>query len=589
MMTGSSFWKEQAKIVAWGVLAWGLAYWLLQFLGSFSDSPWRVAVVLVPLAVVVVILGYPLWRQRRLILGGGFLFFFAAYCMLFAIADGTELLSGRRVVLTGYENATPRPFLGLTRLADWHYWVVPRAPPTTDLVIVTLGSFEGRTRVQARRELAGLLKAASDSGARAIAFDYHLSGESDFDRILCHFVREAWEEGTAVFFGTHLEERGGSLFRLPMPSSLECLDIESLASLAGYQESDGYVRMVPTSQPGDKDMPALSTLVARALEPNLDTKQQLVQFVAPESEILTFAGSLSEEDASSLAEKVVLVGSSRTGDRHKTPFGLRTGVEIHAFASQSLASGHFIRRLDRFWVFPVLFLLCYVLTLVQASGGGRRSMIAAAGVLSIAVIAAAILAIRSLVWLDAAYPLAAMWCLVLLLSGGAALQRGRTQARGTQESGGGDPTGTQSEEPFDVFLAHNGSDKPAVRLLAKALEARGLRPWFDEEQLRPGQAWGPALEAAIATVGSAAVIVGEDGLGPWERVEMWGCLQQSVTRGMPVIPLLLPGNYKQPELPLFLSQFHWTDCRSGLTKEKLDALEWGITLIKPGKRRRSRN
>ena len=228
-MANRSIWTEQAKVFAWGVVAWGLAYWLLRLLGTFSDSPWRVTVVLVPLAVVVVVLGYPLWRKRRLILGGGFLVFFVAYCLLFAIADGTELLSGRRAVLTGFEDATPRSFFGLTRLADWHYRVAPKAPEVTDLVIVTLPSFEGHTRVEARHQLAKLVKAASGHGARAIAFDYHLDDESDADRILCHAVRQARQKGTAVFFGTHLEERGGSLFRLPVPASLGCLDDESLA------------------------------------------------------------------------------------------------------------------------------------------------------------------------------------------------------------------------------------------------------------------------------------------------------------------------------------------------------------------------
>ena len=587
-MTGSRSWTQQGKVLAWGVLAWGLAYWLLRLLGTFSDSPWRVAVVLVPLAVVVVVLGYPLWRQRRLVLGGGFLVFFAAYCMLFAIADGTELLSGRRQVLTGYEDATPRSFFGLTGLADWHYWVVPKGPEVTDLVIVTLPSFEGRTNVEARRELAALVAVASRYDAKAIAFDYYLDDESAADRILCHAVRGARERGIAVFFGTHLEERGGSLFRHPVPASLECLDDESLASLAGYMESDDHVRMVPTSQPGDEEMPALSVRVALALEPGLNAPPRLVQFVAPKSGVPVLKGPLSDvsdEEVSLLAGKVVLVGSSREGDKYETPFGRHTGVEIHAFAAHSLASGHFIRRLDRFWIFPVLFGLCYVLTLVQASGGGVRTLLAAAGVLSVAVIAAAALAMRELVWIDAAYPLAAMWCLVLLLYGGAALQRGRSQAHGAARADGDDEPVADQEEPFDVFLAHNGVDKPAVRRLADALRDRGLHPWLDEEQLRPGQRWGPALETAINTARSAAVIVGEDGLGPWEKVEMWGCLEQSVKRKMPVLPVLLPGDYEQPELPLFLSQFHWTDCRDGLTEEKLDDLQWGITLIKPSRRR----
>ena len=44
-------------------------------------------------------------------------------------------------------------------------------------------------------------------------------------------------------------------------------------------------------------------------------------------------------------------------------------------------------------------------------------------------------------------------------------------------------------EVFDVFLCHNSEDKPAVRELAQRLRERGLRPWLDERELRPGQPW----------------------------------------------------------------------------------------------------
>jgi hypothetical protein len=55
-----------------------------------------------------------------------------------------------------------------------------------------------------------------------------------------------------------------------------------------------------------------------------------------------------------------------------------------------------------------------------------------------------------------------------------------------------------SADRFDVFLCHNSKDKPAVRKVARSLEARKIRPWLDEEQLRPGLAWQVALEDQIA-------------------------------------------------------------------------------------------
>lgn len=137
---------------------------------------------------------------------------------------------------------------------------------------------------------------------------------------------------------------------------------------------------------------------------------------------------------------------------------------------------------------------------------------------------------------------------------------------------------------FDVFLIHNSKDKPAVRQLARALWERGLKVWLDEEQLVPGQRWQQALEEMIQVTHSAAVLVGKDGLGPWEISEVRAWLLRFVERGLPVIPVLLPGAPDEPKLPLFLRAFNHVDLRNGLTEDGLNRLEWGITGVKPSER-----
>lgn len=135
---------------------------------------------------------------------------------------------------------------------------------------------------------------------------------------------------------------------------------------------------------------------------------------------------------------------------------------------------------------------------------------------------------------------------------------------------------------FDVFLSHNSKDKPAVRQIADALrDARGLKVWLDEWELPPGVPWQDELETIIKTVRSAAVLVGKDGLGPWEMPEMRACLSEMVDRKLRVIPVLLPGTPSAPQLPLFLKQNKWVDLRGGITDEGLDNLHWGITGKKP--------
>jgi nucleotide-binding universal stress UspA family protein len=144
-----------------------------------------------------------------------------------------------------------------------------------------------------------------------------------------------------------------------------------------------------------------------------------------------------------------------------------------------------------------------------------------------------------------------------------------------------EPTPMPSKPQFDVFLCHNSKDKPMVRQLGEALKKRGLRVWLDEWELVPGRPWQEALEEIVQTTNAATVLVGNDGIGPWQDRELRGCLSEFVERGLPVIPVLLPDAPTKPALPFFLKQFTWVDLRGGLTNEGLETLVWGITGVKP--------
>ena len=134
---------------------------------------------------------------------------------------------------------------------------------------------------------------------------------------------------------------------------------------------------------------------------------------------------------------------------------------------------------------------------------------------------------------------------------------------------------------FHVFLSHNSTNKPSARELKRLLAERGLNVWLDEDELRPGVSWQKTLEEAIKTSQSVAVLVGEDGLGPWQDEEMQAALRHAVNDKRPVIPVLLPGAPGEPELPMFLENRTWVDLRAGFVEEGLHKLVWGITGQKP--------
>ena len=94
-----------------------------------------------------------------------------------------------------------------------------------------------------------------------------------------------------------------------------------------------------------------------------------------------------------------------------------------------------------------------------------------------------------------------------------------------------------------------------------------------EQGLRCALPYGPT-----ASCRSAALFVGADGTGPWERMEIKVAISQYVKRGLPVIPVMLDGSAPDPRLPIFLSEFRMV--RFGLAADvphSIDELVWGIT------------
>jgi hypothetical protein len=121
---------------------------------------------------------------------------------------------------------------------------------------------------------------------------------------------------------------------------------------------------------------------------------------------------------------------------------------------------------------------------------------------------------------------------------------------------------------YDVFLSHNGKDKPEVERLAKRLEDdAGLKPFLDKWLLIPGDPWQERLEEALDQSRTFAVFLGPNGTGPWENEEMRAALTERVSdRSRRVIPVLLPGaNPKDDKLlPRFLRRLTWVDFRNSL-------------------------
>ena len=53
------------------------------------------------------------------------------------------------------------------------------------------------------------------------------------------------------------------------------------------------------------------------------------------------------------------------------------------------------------------------------------------------------------------------------------------------------------EFKYDVFLSHSSKDKETVRELAERLKADGVRVWFDEWIIKPGDAIGVKINEGL--------------------------------------------------------------------------------------------
>jgi nucleotide-binding universal stress UspA family protein len=137
-------------------------------------------------------------------------------------------------------------------------------------------------------------------------------------------------------------------------------------------------------------------------------------------------------------------------------------------------------------------------------------------------------------------------------------------------------TPAEEADIFDVFLSYNRADQSAVEKIAKELKKLGIRPWFDEWQLRPGFPWQDELERQIESIKAAAVFVGKQGVGPWQDLEQDAFLREFRKRRCPVIPVILPEGGSEPKLPIFLAGMTWVDFRT-MDPDPMERLIWGIT------------
>jgi hypothetical protein len=112
---------------------------------------------------------------------------------------------------------------------------------------------------------------------------------------------------------------------------------------------------------------------------------------------------------------------------------------------------------------------------------------------------------------------------------------------------------------YDVFLSHNRADKPRVRQLAERLRAAGLRVWFDEWVIHPGDDIYLAIERGLEAARVQVLCLSQAALGSdWVSLERSTVLFRDPTNAeRRFVPLLLA----ECQLPDTLRRYKYIDLR----------------------------
>src|SRR5690349_2533570 len=108
------------------------------------------------------------------------------------------------------------------------------------------------------------------------------------------------------------------------------------------------------------------------------------------------------------------------------------------------------------------------------------------------------------------------------------------------------------------FLSYNSQDSGLMQSLEQALRRRepAARIFFAPKSLRAGSLWLPELAREIAEATAFVLLIGENGVGPWQAVEYYEALGRRVTQHDFSIVVVLIDGQTAPGLP-FLRQLHW--------------------------------
>ena len=118
---------------------------------------------------------------------------------------------------------------------------------------------------------------------------------------------------------------------------------------------------------------------------------------------------------------------------------------------------------------------------------------------------------------------------------------------------------------YDVFISHNSKDKVVVRDLAQRLKKDGLRVWFDEWEIKPGDSIPLKIEYGLEQSRTLLLAMSANAFASdWVTLERHTALFRDPTNSQRrFIPLRLDNT----EIKDTLKQFAYVDWRKRFEQE----------------------
>ena len=106
---------------------------------------------------------------------------------------------------------------------------------------------------------------------------------------------------------------------------------------------------------------------------------------------------------------------------------------------------------------------------------------------------------------------------------------------------------------YDIFLSYSHKDKPWVSEFVATLKKAGIKAWFDQSEIAPGERWQEKIQQALRDSKTLVVILSQNNIeSPWTFFE----LGAAVADHKRIIPIATD-DFDLRKLPLLLRQYQF--------------------------------